>query len=108
MELIVFVCNSGYAYKVMETAKAFGATGGTILHARSHKTKDKKVFGVKIHPEKDVLLIVCLSSVKEIIMNNFSKKHGIKSEANGIVFSLNVSGAYGIKTNIRDVGNVVV
>lgn len=97
MELIVFVCNSGYAYKVMETAKAFGATGGTILHARSHKTKDKKVFGVKIHPEKDVLLIVCLDEDKDKFMTNIYNKFGKDSKADGVIFSLEVDEMVGVK-----------
>ncbi len=106
MELIVFIGNSGYAYKAMEVAKDLGATGGTIIHGRSNSKKDRKLFGITIHQEKDVLLIVALSHSKKLIMEGLNKNLGIKSPANGMMFSLAVSKAYGIKSNIRDLGNM--
>ncbi len=108
MELIVFVGNNGYAYEVMEAAKKLGATSGTILHGRSSRKSDKKLFGVTIHQEKEVLLIVTISSLKKIIMEGLNKNYGISSEAEGITFSLTISDAFGIDTNIRDLGDIVI
>src|SRR5690554_8129469 len=108
MELIVSIVKSGFAYKAMEVARRFGATGDTILHGRIAQNKDKKVFGITIHPEKDVLLIVGFKHDQDLIMKALNEKYGVKSEANGIVFSLTVSKAFGIRSNIRDLGEVVV
>ncbi len=108
MELIVFISNSGYVYEAMELAKSLGATGGTIIHGRSTSKRDKKIFGITVHQEKDVLLIVALSHSKRLIMEGLNKNLGIKSPANGIMFSLAVSKEFGVKSNIRDLGDIVI
>jgi len=95
--LIIYISNSGFAYKAMEEARKSGARGGTILHGRSSLSSEKqKFFGISIHPEKDVLMIVCEESQKKEFMNAINQKYGVTSDARGIIFSMKVDETLGI------------
>lgn len=95
-ELLVTICNRGYAQDVIQSAKAGGATGGTIFHGRSIDTGDvKKFFGISIHPEKDIILIVALTEKKNDIMKAIGSEHGVDSEAHSVCFSVPVDDTVG-------------
>lgn len=99
-ELIIYICNSGYGYDAMDAARNAGAGGGTILHGRSSVTSEHKTFfGVTIHPEKDVLFIVCLKEQKQAIMNAINNQYGVASEAGGVIFAIDVEDSLGINFN---------
>lgn len=94
--LIVYICNHGFAYDAMKEARKAGARGGTILHGRSSISQEKsKFFGITIHPEKDLLLIVCKEEQRETLMTAITDHYGISSDAKGLCFSLKVSDAIG-------------
>lgn len=96
MEVILFVCNHGYAYEAMTEARKAGARGGTIIHGRSSiSTEKEKFFGITLHPEKDILLIVCLAEQKNVLMKAMTAKYGVTTEARGLCFSMPVSDAIG-------------
>ena len=96
MEVILFVCNHGYAYDAMSEARKSGARGGTIIHGRSSlSTEKEKFFGITIHPEKDILMIVCLEEQKSNLMKAMTAKYGVNTEARGLCFSMPVSDAIG-------------
>lgn len=95
-ELIVYISNHGYAYEAMSEARKAGARGGTIIHGRSSiSTEKSKFFGITVHPEKDILLIVCLESKKEALMQAMTSTYGINSDAKGICFSMPVDDSIG-------------
>ncbi|MGD9605634.1 MAG: P-II family nitrogen regulator [Bacilli bacterium] len=95
-ELILTICNHGFAEAVMETAKQNGARGGTILHARGSAMGEvSKFFGISIHPEKDILMIVTQTTTKAAIMKGIVEAHGVKTPAHGICFSVPVEDAIG-------------
>ena len=97
-ELIVYICNAGYVQEAMDDARKAGATGGTILHGRSSASGSKdSFFGIKIHPEKEILLIVCTKEQRNTLMEAINENHGCKSDAQGIMFSLEVSETIGVK-----------
>ncbi|MCK9493030.1 MAG: hypothetical protein M0Q00_01535 [Acholeplasmataceae bacterium] len=99
-ELIIYICNSGYAYDAMDVARNAGAGGGTILHGRSSLTAEHKTFfGVTIHPEKDLLFIVCLKEQKQAIMNAINTQYGVTSKAGGVIFSMDIEDSIGINFN---------
>lgn len=96
-ELIVYICNHGYGYAAMDAARIAGAGGGTILHGRSSLTSEHRTFfGVTIHPEKDLLFIVCLQNQKEAIMKAINEQYGATSEARGVIFAIDVADSIGI------------
>ena len=99
-ELIIYICNSGFGYDAMDVARNAGAGGGTILHGRSSLTSEHKTFfGVTIHPEKDLLLIVCLKEQKQAIMNAINNQYGVTSKAGGVIFAVDVEDSLGINFN---------
>jgi len=95
-EVIIYICNHGFAYEAMIEARKAGARGGTIMHGRSSVSTEKaKFFGITLHPEKEVLLIVCLEEQKEALMKAITAKYGVSTEARGICFSMKVDETIG-------------
>ncbi len=98
--LIVYICNHGFAYEAMKEARKAGASGGTILHGKSSISTEKSIFfGIRLHSEKDLLLIVCRNHKKENIMKALIKKHGITTDARGLCFSLQITESVGFTFN---------
>jgi len=95
-ELIMIICNHGYSEEIMESAKLAGARGGTIMHGRSTAThEEKKFFGITIHPEKDILLIVTTDIKKSDIMKSVVTNHGVETDAHSLCFSVPVDEVFG-------------
>lgn len=94
--VILFVCNHGYAYEAMAEARKAGARGGTIIHGRSSISQEKqKFFGITIHPEKDILMIVCLEEQKQTLMKAITSKYGVSTDARGLCFAIKVEDSIG-------------
>ncbi|MDR2822838.1 MAG: hypothetical protein LBV58_04825 [Acholeplasmatales bacterium] len=97
LELIVVVCNHGFADDVVASARHAGARGATILHGRGSATPEMtKFLGITIFPDKDLLLIVSKKEAKEIIMKTIMVDQGNEKDAHAICFSLPVSDALGL------------
>src|SRR5690606_22813335 len=94
--LILYIANHGFAYDAMKAARKAGARGGTILHGRSSLSTEKaKFFGITLHPEKDILIIVCKDDQRDQLMQAITADYGIHSEAQGLCFSLKVTDSIG-------------
>jgi len=88
-ELICCVINNGYSDLVMEAAKKKGAQGGTIFHGRGTGAADaEKFFGIKVSPEKEVVLIVVESEIKDEVISSIYDEAGLDTKGQGIIFSL--------------------
>ena len=97
-ELIVVILNEGYADLVMDAARAAGAGGGTVLHAKgTGAIGTEKFFGVTLANEKDVIYIVASGKEKAAIMNAINKDAGPSTAAGAISFSLPVSDVAGLR-----------
>lgn len=87
--LILVSLNQGYTETVMDTARAAGAKGGTVIRGRWTGSEATKSFGgISIQAEKELLLIVTTNKDRDAIMNAINKDHGMKSEAQAMVLSL--------------------
>ena len=87
-ELIVVILNEGYADLVMDAARAAGAGGGTVLHAKGTGSKrGEKFFGVSLADEKDMVSI----------MRAINENAGPGTKAGAICFSLPVSSVAGLR-----------
>ncbi len=96
-ELIMTIVTKGNFGDVMDAAKAAGATGGTLVHARGLGTEEAARFlGITIQPEKDLVMIIAPKKDKQAIMEAIMKKVGLATEGKGISFSLPVDSAVGI------------
>ncbi len=97
-ELLVIIANDGHSEPIMDAARAAGAGGGTVLHAKGTGAKKaEKFFGVSLAEEKDLILIVAKSSEKAAIMQAILKENGPGSTSGAICFSLPVSAVAGLR-----------
>ena len=100
--LIITITEEGYAEEVMNAAKKVGARGGTTLNGRGLDTdKIVKFLGIKIEPEKDVVLILADSDIRNKIMESILESCGLKTLGRGICFSLPVSHVVGLKNIVE-------
>ncbi|MGM9971608.1 MAG: P-II family nitrogen regulator [Anaeroplasmataceae bacterium] len=96
-ELIICIVNSGYCDMVMDVARLHGATGGTVINARGTAREDSLLdLNIQFHPEKDVVLILVRSEIKNDILHGLYKEVGLDTKGQGIVFTLPVSDVAGI------------
>lgn len=96
-EVIFAIVNAGYADDVMEVAKEHGARGGTILNARGVAGQEAAAFfGITIHTEKEILMMVVEKTIRDDILNAIYKQMGMGKKAQGIAFSLPVSDVAGL------------
>lgn len=87
--LILVSVNQGYTDEVMDTARAAGAKGGTVIRARWTGAEEvEKFVGITIQAEKEVLAIVAAHKERNKIMEAIEQEHGLRTEAQAAVFSL--------------------
>ena len=86
-QMINVIVNKGYAEDAMAAARKAGAGGGTIIGARgTAKEDDAAFFGMKIVPEKDMLMILGPASKKDDIVNAITALPCFAEAGSGIVF----------------------
>jgi hypothetical protein len=96
-EMIVSVVNHGFAALAMESAKAAGATGGTVLHGRKLGVdEDAKFLGITPQLEKDIVAILSSHEKRNDIMRAITKSCGGNTEARGVILSLPVEEIEGL------------
>lgn len=96
-EAIFCIVNSGYSEAVMDAAKKLGARGGTIMNARGTANKEaEKFFNITIQPEKEIVMILVPSALKEDILHALYKQVGLDTPGQGIAFALPVDGVVGL------------
>lgn len=89
--LILISVNQGYTETVLDTARGLGARGGTILRARWSGGKAlEKYHGISLQPEKEIIIIVVPNEIRNRIMDAVNEQHGIRTEAQAVVCSMNV------------------
>ena len=96
-EVIFAIVNSGFAEDVMDVAREQGVRGGTILNARGVAKEDAAAFfGITIHAEKEILMMVVEKEIRDNVLNAIYKEMGMAKAAQGIAFSLPVSDVAGL------------
>ena len=82
----------------MDAARAAGAGGGTVLHAKGTGSKrGEKFFGVSLADEKDMVYIIAYADEKTAIMRAINENAGPGTKAGAICFSLPVSSVAGLR-----------
>ncbi|MBE6666604.1 MAG: P-II family nitrogen regulator [Ruminococcaceae bacterium] len=99
MELIIAICNKGYTEDVMDQARAAGAGGGTVLHAKGTAGTEyaEKFFGLSLVDEKEIIYIVSKKDKRNAIMHAISTGAGPGTKAHALVFSLPISDTAGFR-----------
>ena len=102
-ELIVVILNEGHSDFVMDAARAAGAGGGTVLHAKgTGGTRGEKFFSVSLADEKDMIYIIAHRDEKAAIMRSINEQAGPATKAGAICFSLPISSVAGLRARDED------
>ena len=99
MELIIAICNKGHTEDVMGPARAAGAGGGTVLHAKGTAGTEyaEKFFGLSLVDEKEIIYIVSKKETRNAIMQAITDGAGPGTKAHALVFALPVSDTAGFR-----------
>lgn len=90
-KLIVVMVKRGYAYEVVKTATASGGKGAIILNGRGRSQTKKRLFGMDIAPEKELVIMVVKEELAYPIVKEIYAIANFKSDAKGTVMALPVS-----------------
>ena len=81
----------------MDIAREAGVRGGTIINARGvAKEKEATFFGITVHPEKEILMMVVEKTIRDKVLNAMYTHMGLDKKAQGIAFALPVSDVAGL------------
>ncbi len=96
-EIIFCIVNAGFSDSVMDAAREFGATGGTVIRARGTANPEaEKAFGITVHPDKEMVMIIVPSELKDGILHALYKAVGLNTPGQGIAFSMPVDNVVGM------------
>ena len=99
-EMIVCIVNAGFSDAVMSAAREYGAKGGTVLHARGTANPEAEhFFKITIQPEKEVVMILVPSAIKDDILHALYKDVGLNTPGQGIAFAMPVDHVVGISSD---------
>ena len=86
-QMINIIVNKGYAEEAMAAARKAGAGGGTIIGARgTAKEGDAAFFGMKIVPEKEMLMILVPAEKKAAVVEAVTALPCFAEAGSGIIF----------------------
>lgn len=96
-EMILCIVNAGYSDLVMDAAKAAGAGGGTVIHAKGTANKDaEQFFHIVIQPDKDCVMMLVPADIKDDVLHAIYRKAGLETPGQGIAFSVPISKTVGL------------
>lgn len=96
-DLIVTIVPKGSAEEALRASQQAGAEGGTILYGRGagvHETR--KILGVPIEPEKEVLFTVVPSALSEHVLETIVNAVHLNEPGAGIAFVVGLDKVAGI------------
>ena len=100
-EVIICIVNSGFSDDVMDAAREFGARGGTVIRARGTANAEaERMFNIAIQPEKEIVMILVESKIKNDILHALYKAVGLNTPGQGIAFTLPVENVVGLSDSI--------
>ncbi|MBR6790755.1 MAG: hypothetical protein IKM31_07815 [Oscillospiraceae bacterium] len=87
--LILIAVDQGFTDDVMNTARAAGATGGTVIRARwAGAQSAEQFYGITLQAEKEIIAIVATEDNYVPIMEAVNREHGLKSKSHGAICSI--------------------
>lgn len=100
-QLIVAFVNAGFTDLVMEAARAHGARGGTVNHARGTGTKAiEEKYGITISEDKEMVMILIDADLADEVLKAINDAAGLHTLGRGIAFALPVDAVAGLNKNI--------
>ena len=96
-ELIIAVVNQKFTDKVIDSSRAAGATGATILHTRSVGNRQaEQLIGTTFTQETDTVAFLTTYEYKAQIMEAIRETAGLKTEGGAVIFTVPVDSLIGI------------
>ncbi len=105
---IITVVDKGRGRSCIKAARAAGARGGTLIHARGAGTPADFYVPLVIEPQKEVLMIVANRDKAPQIRNRMYADLELSKAGNGIIFMLPVVQAVGLVEDRWDKGKEAV
>ena len=103
-EAVFCIVNDGFSDVVMDAAREAGARGGTVIHDRGTAYKEaEKFFKITIQPEKEIVMILVPADIKDDVLRAIYRNAGLKTEGQGIAFSVAVDDVVGMSGEIPPV-----
>ena len=89
--LVLVMVNQGNTDAVMNTARAAGARGGTVIRSRFMGLAElDEMYESMQEGEKEIIAMVVPTTQRNTIMETINKKHGLKTEAGAVILSLGI------------------
>lgn len=102
-KLLIIIVKKNLSRKVIKACKAAGAEGGTVLPGRGTGTHDtSSIFGVKVEPEKDIILCLTPNMIIDDVIKSASKSAKLDKPGTGIAFVVNSKNICGIAHLLDD------
>ncbi|HEX6988507.1 MAG TPA: P-II family nitrogen regulator [Bacillota bacterium] len=104
-DLIVTIVNRGFAEDVVEASRRGGAEGGTIVLGRGTGIHEqKKILGIPIEPEKELVLTVTPAHRTASVLEEIRQALDLDAPGHGIGFVVPLKQVVGIAHLLGDQG----
>lgn len=101
--VIVSIVRKGWGDTVLEATMQAGAHGGTVLLGRGiGRNEQQRVFGIKIEPEKEIVLTVIPADLKDKVLEEIVRAAELTAPGNGLAFVVPVEQVAGIVHLVED------
>jgi len=101
-DLIVTIVKKGWVERIIEASRKAGAEGGTIIPGRGvgiHESK--KLLGIPIEPEKEILLTLIQKEKTEEVLSAIVEAGKLNQPGTGVGFVLELKQVVGIVHLLR-------
>jgi nitrogen regulatory protein P-II 1 len=104
-DLIVTIVKKGWCEKIIKASREAGAEGATIIPGRGTGIHEqKKMLGIPIEPEKEIIFTVCQDSKTEAILEAIVEAGKLEKPASGIAFVLELKKVAGVVHLLKELG----
>ena len=93
---IMTIVDKGRGKACIKAARAAGAKGGTLIHARGAGIPTEYYFPLVIEPQKDIVMIITTKDKEAPIKDRIFSELELGKVGNGILFTLPVSRVCGV------------
>lgn len=101
--LIVSIVRRGWGDAVLEASMKAGAHGGTVLLGRGiGRNEQQRVFGIQIEPEKEVILTVIPTDLKDEVLQAIVRAAELTAPGHGLAFVLPLEDVAGVVHLVQD------
>jgi len=96
-DLIVTIVRKGWVERVIEASKKAGAEGGTIIPGRGTGIHEsKKLLGIPIEPEKEILLTLVPKETTDHVLEAIIEAGELNKKGTGVGFVVDLKKVVGI------------